>query len=140
MTFIQKTMQFSDIDDDKVFPFNQVICNWLKEGEKTSGKSLKSSGSKSSKSNSASSSISSKLSVREKAFQEKIHVAELQGEASFMKKKRDAEQQAELLRFEEEMAKARVRVKIYEHENQGQEMVFKVGLSSSKKTFLYLLQ
>ena len=36
-----------------------------------------------------------------------------------MKKKRDAEWQAELLRFEEEIAKARVRVKIYEHENQG---------------------
>ena len=86
-------MWFSDIDH------KHGIHNWLKEGEKlvklerkskSSGKSSKSSGSKSSKSNSTSSSRSSKLSAREKAIQEKVRVAELQTEALFMKKKRDA--------------------------------------------------
>ena len=119
-------MWFSDIDD-KVFAFKHRIHNWLKEGEKlvklgrkskSSAKSSKSSGSKSSKSNSTLSSRSPKLSVREKSIQEKVRVAELQTEASFMKKKRDAKWQAELLRLEEEMAIARVKVKIYEHENQ----------------------
>ena len=127
-------MWFSEIDD-KVFAFKHRIHNWLKEGEKlvkfeskskSSRKSSKSSGSKSSKSNSTSSSRSSKLSAKEKAIQEKVRVAELQAEASFMKKKRDAEWQAESLRLEEEMAKARARVKIYEHENQDQEMTLKI--------------
>ena len=127
-------MWFSEIDD-KFFAFKHRIHNWLKEGEKlvkferkskSSRKSSKSSGSKSSKSSSTSSSRSSKLSAKEKAIQEKVQVAELQAEASFMKKKRDAEWQAELLRLEEEMAKARARVKIYEHENQDQEMTLKI--------------
>ena len=87
-------MWFSDID--KIFAFKHRIHNWLKEGKvllkferksKSSGKSLKSSGSKSFKSNSTSSSGSSKLSAREKAIQEKVCVAELQMEALFMKKK-----------------------------------------------------
>ena len=93
---------------DKVFAFKHRIHNWLKEGgkllkferkSKSSRKSSTLSGSKSLKSNSTSSSRSSKLSAREKAIQEeKVRVAELQTEASFMKKKRDAEWQAELLR------------------------------------------
>ena len=121
---------FSEIDD-KVFAFKHRIHNWLKEGErlvkferksKSSRKSSKSLGSKSSKSNSTSSSRSSKPSAKEKAIQEKVCVAELQAEASFMKKKRDTES----LRLEEEMEKARARVKIYEHENQDQEMMLKI--------------
>ena len=53
---------------------------------------------------------------KEKAIQEKLRVAELRTEASFMKKKREAELQAESLRLEEEMVKAEARVKIYEQE------------------------
>ena len=129
-----ENMWFSEIDD-KVFGFKHRIHNWLKEGEKlvkferkskSSRKSSKSSGSKSSKLNSTSSSRSSKLLAKEKAIQEKVHVAELQAEALFMKKKRDAEWQAESLRLEEEMAKARARVKMYEHENQDQEIMLKI--------------
>ena len=121
-----ENMWFSDIDD-KVFAFKLRVHNWLKEGEKLVKleRKSKSSGSKSSKSSSTSSSRSSKLSVREKAIQEKVPVAELQMEASFKKKKRDSEWVAESLRLEKEMAKARTRVKIYEHENQDQDMVFK---------------
>ena len=114
-----KDMWFNDIAD-RVFAFKQRIHNWLKEGEmllkferksKSSGKSWKSSLSKSSKSNSTSSSRSSKLSAREKAIQEKVCVAELQMEASFMKENRDTEWQAESLRIEEGKTKTRARVK-----------------------------
>ena len=76
--------------------------NWLKEEEKEQkrGHSLR---------NSSRSSVSkSKSSTREKAVEEKLRAAKLTGEASFMKKKRDAEYQAEPLRMEEELAKARV--------------------------------
>ena len=47
-------------------------------------------------------------------MEEKLRVAELIAEASFMKKKRDAEYQAEALRMEEELAKARARAKVYD--------------------------
>ena len=92
-------MLFSDIDD-KVFAFKRRIHTWLKEGEKlvklerkskSSTKTSKSSGSKFSESNSTPSFRSSKPSAREKAIQEKVRVAELQTEPSFMKKERDAE-------------------------------------------------
>ena len=42
-----------------------------------------------------------------------------------MQKKRHAELQAELLRIEEEMAKAQARVKIYEEENIDQKVPLK---------------
>ena len=47
-------------------------------------------------------------------MEEKLRVAGLIAEASFMKKKRrDAEYRAEALRMEEELAKARARAKVY---------------------------
>ena len=114
-------MWFSDIDD-KIFTFKHRIHNWLREGEKLvklerKSKSLrktsKSSGSKFSESNSSPSFRSSNPSARGKAIQEKVRVAELQTGPSFMKKKRDAEWQAELLRLEEDMAKARARKMVW---------------------------
>ena len=82
--------------------------NWLKEEEKelkrdhSLGSSERSSSSK------------SKSSTHEKAVEEKLRVAELMAEASFMKKKRDTEYQAEVLRMEEELAKAKARAKVYD--------------------------
>ena len=110
---------FAEIDE-KVFSFKHKIHNWLREGENGAkrGRGSKSSGSRSKSSGSSRStgSRSSRMSSKEKAMQEKLRVAELRTEASFMKKKREAELQAESLRLEEEMAKAEARVKIYEQE------------------------
>ena len=47
-------------------------------------------------------------------MEEKLRVAELIAEVSFMKKRKDAEYQAEALRMEEELAKARARAKVYD--------------------------
>ena len=108
---------FTDIDE-KVFSFKHKIHNWLREGDEMQRIEKKSrsscSRSTSSKSSSrSSSSKSSKLSTKERAIEEKVRLADLQAEATFMKKKRYAELQAELLGIEEEMAKAQARVKIY---------------------------
>ena len=51
-----------------------------------------------------------------KLCKKKLRVAELRTEASFIKKKREAELQEESFRLEKEMAKAEARVKIYEQE------------------------
>ena len=47
-----------------------------------------------------------KLSTKERAIEEKVRLADLQAEATFIQKKRYAELQAESLRIEKEMAKA----------------------------------
>ena len=73
----------------------------------------------------SSSSKSSRLSNKERAIEEKVRLADLQAEATFMQKKRYAELQAESLRIEEEMAKAQARVKIYEGENIDQKVPLK---------------
>ena len=91
-----------------MFSFKHKVHNWLKEEEKEHKKDH------SSRSSIKSSSSKSKSSTREKAVEEKVRVAELIEEASFMKKKKDAEYQAEALRMEEEMAKARARAKVYD--------------------------
>ena len=120
---------FIDIDE-KVFSFKDKVHNWLREGneiqriEKKSRSSC--SRSTSSKSSSrSSSSKSSKLSTKERAMEEKVRLADLQAEATFMQKKRYAELQAESLQIEEEMAKAQARVKIYEEENIDQKVPLK---------------
>ena len=99
---------FDDIDE-KVFSFKHKMHNWLKEEEKEHKRDH------SSRSSTRSSSSKSKSSTREKAVEEKLRVAELIAEASFMKKRKDAEYQAEApLRMEEELAKARARAKVYD--------------------------
>ena len=64
-------------------------------------------------SSSRSSGSRSRVSFKEKAIQEKLRVTELRREASFMKKKKEAELQAESFRLEQEMAKTEARLKIY---------------------------
>ena len=98
--------------------------NWLKEGEtlrkpdQLSRCSSKSSSKYSSKL-SAKSSSSSKLrsSTSAKIIEEKVIVAELMMDASFIKERGDAEYQNRSLMVEEELAKVQARAKIYENES-----------------------
>ena len=78
------------------------------------------------------------MSSKEKAIPEKLRVAELRTEASFMKKKGQVELQAESFRLKEEMAKAEARVKIYEQEklaakSKSEKLVFTEELGKTRK-------
>ena len=64
-------------------------------------------------------------------MEEKLRVAKLIAEASFMKKKRDAENQAEVLRMKEDLAKARARAKVY-NDMEGIDL----GISKDTEVFL----
>ena len=64
-------------------------------------------------------------------MEEKLRVAELIAESSFMKKKRDAENQAEALRMKEDLAKARARAKVYD-DMEGTDR----GISKDTEVFL----
>ena len=101
---VSDNIWFDDIDQ-KVFSLKHKVHNWLKEQEKEHKRDH------SSKSSTRSSSSKSKSSTQGKAVEEKLRVAKLIIEALFMKKKRDAEYQAEALRMKEELAKARARAK-----------------------------
>ena len=103
---------FDDLDQ-KIFSFKHKVHNWLKKGEKirksdqVSRCSSKSSSKCSSKSSAKSiSSSKSKSSTKAKAIEEKVKVAELMMEASFIKKRKDAEYQTRPLMVEKELVKA----------------------------------
>ena len=103
---------FGDIDE-KVFAFRHKVNNWLKEAvEVRSKKSSRSSCS----SKYSSTSSKSRSSTKEKAMQEKLRVAELLAEAAFLEKKKTAQHQADELRVQEELAKAKGRMKIFDAE------------------------
>ena len=88
---------FDDMDE-KIFSLKHKLHNLLKVGEKlrksdqVSRCSSKSSSKHSSKSGGRSSSLSkSRSSIKAKAIEEKVKVAEFMMEASFIKKRRDTE-------------------------------------------------
>ena len=67
---------------------------------------------------SSSSRSSKRSSTKEKAVAEKLKVAELIAEVSFIQKRREAELQAEALKVEQELAKAQARVRVLDKENK----------------------
>ena len=85
---------FIDIDE-KVFSYKHKVHNWLRKRDGMQSSSCSRSTSSTSSSRS-SSSKSSKPSTKERAIEEKVRLADLQAEASFMQKKRFAELLAEL--------------------------------------------
>ena len=126
-------MWFSDIDD-KVFSFKHRIHNWLKEREvllkferksKSSGKSSKSSGSKSLKSNQLQVPDHPSCQPERKQYKKRFVLQNYNSGIVYEEKMRCI-WQAGLLRLEEEMEKARARVRIYENKNQDQEVAFKI--------------
>ena len=104
---------FEDIDQ-KVFSFKHKVHNWLRELKKQdeSGRLSKSNSKSSSK---FSYSRSSKMSsTKEIDVAEKLKVAELMAEASFMQKSREAE----ALKVEQELAKAQAIVRALDKKNK----------------------
>ena len=104
---------FEDIDQ-KVFSFKHKVHNWLRELKKQdeSGRLSKSNSKSSSK---FSYSRSSKMSsTKEIDVAEKLKVAELMAEASFMQKSREAE----ALKVEQELAKAQAIVRVLDKKNK----------------------
>ena len=69
------------------------------------------------------------------AVAEKLKVAELMAEASFIQKRREAELQAEALKVEQELAKAQTRVRVLDKENKVDQSkaVISLGTESGKK-------
>ena len=119
-------MWFPEVDE-RVLSIKHKIHNWLKEGAEESKKERRSKISRSTSSRSSSSRYS-KLSSEETAIQEKIRVTLLQAEASYIRKKRYVELQAESLGLEKEKAKMRARTKILEEENLNEKVLLEISI------------
>ena len=103
--------------DERVSTFKHKVHNWLNDAEVEQGYSSRRSskiGSKSASSGSSrrTKSSSSKFS-RERAKEEKAKLAEIMAEAEFLEKRQLVENQAEWLKIQEKLAKAKVRSKVY---------------------------
>ena len=112
---------FEEIDHD-IFTFKHVVHNYLQEnGENMSRKSSRSCKSKKTSTSDGSRSCNTRTSMKDQAVQEKIKLADLIAEASFMKEKKMQELAAEELNLKLEIERTRARVKIMEGGEQENE-------------------
>ena len=127
---VENEEDWFDTIDEEVFTQKHKIHNWMRSCEEDdkrsekSGRSRKSSskgshkssdkGSKKSLKSSSSGKSSAKSSVEQMAIEDKLKMAELMAEASFMEEKHAALLIAEKLKQEEELAKLKARSKIFE--------------------------
>ena len=106
--------------DENVCTFKHKVHNWLKQGEKSLVERESKRSSFGKKSDSSRSSLesdrsrSSNSSTKERAIAERIRIAELKAEASFVERKHATEYEAEAPRIQEQMAKAEARAKVFE--------------------------
>ena len=103
---------FDDLDK-KVCAFKRKILNWLRSTE-TERRSSKGS-SRSCESGRSKSSGSSKKSQssRAKELEEKARIAELMAEAEYIEQRQYAENQLEMLKIQQEIAKSKARAEVY---------------------------
>ena len=103
---------FDDLDN-KVCAFKRKILNWLgsteteRSSSKGSARSCESGRSKSSGSSKKS------QSSRAKELEEKARIAELMAEAEYIEQRQYAENQLEMLKIQQEIAKSKARAEVY---------------------------
>ena len=122
--------------DERVFTYKHKVYNWLKEAEteQSAKKAYSRKGSKSTSSGSSRKTKSSNSSgksrcSKERAMEEKAKLVELMAEAEFMQQRKMAENRAEQLRVQEELAKAKARSEVYEVWRGKDQKLIKVKLS-----------
>ena len=124
--------------DENVCTFQHKVHSWLKQGEESFETESKRSsfGKKSQWSRSSSKSDrsrSSNSSTKERAIAERIRIAKLKAEWSFVERKHATEYEAEALRIQEQIAKAEARAKVFEKMDQ-QSTKWEVDLMNRKNS------
>ena len=106
--------------DERVFAFKHKVHHWLKQvelehenGSRSSSKSSKSKKSSASRSSGKTKSSSSRSS-KDRAMEEKAKLAELMAEAEFLERRQQAENEAQKLKIEEKLAKAKAKSQVFE--------------------------
>ena len=105
---------FDEVDQN-IFTFKHLVHNYIQDNEENrSRKSSKSSKSKKSSVSSGSRSSGPSISMKEQTIKEKVRLADLMTEASYLKQKKLQELSVEELKIKIEIEKAKARVKIME--------------------------
>ena len=106
--------------DERVFAFKHKVHHWFKQvelehknGSRSSSKSSKSKKSSASRSSGKTKSSSSRSS-KDRAMEEKAKLVELMAEAEFIERRQQAENEAQKLKIEEKLAKAKARSQVFE--------------------------
>lgn len=107
---------FEEIDE-KVFTFKHQIHGWLKRAECEEASQC----SKSVISKRSSRSSTTRISLKERAIDEKLRIAELEAQSAFYERKRKMDFETEALKREEELAILKARAIVYEKEDFGYE-------------------
>ena len=102
---------FDDLDN-KVCTFKRKIHSWLRSAE-TERKSSKGSSRNSESRRSKSSGSSKSQSSCARELEEKASIAELMAEAEYIEQRQLAENQAEMLKIQQEIAKSKTRAEVY---------------------------
>ena len=116
----QKAVDFwYDEVDQKIFTFKHSVHNYLQENEEVmSRRSRSSRKTKSSSSSSSSKSRKSGKSIKDQVVNEKMELAELEALASFRKQQKTKKLAVEKMKLEEELVKAKARVKVIEAQEE----------------------
>ena len=123
---------FEDIDE-RVCTFKRKTHNWLRVAEDNQHSRCPSSRSKGSRSSgqsrsSGSSKSKGSKSSREKEIEERVKMAELLAEAEFLEQRQKVENEAEMLKVQQELAKAKARVAAYGQHNPTEDICDDVSI------------
>ena len=127
---------FEDIDE-RVCTFKRKTHNWLRVAEDNQHSRCPSSRSKGSRSSgqsrsSGSSKSKGSKSSREKEIEERVKMAELLAEAEFLEQRQKVENEAEMLKAQQELAKAKARVAAYSQHNPTEDICDDVSIVQQK--------
>ena len=128
-----ESLEWLDMADEQIFTFKRKVHRWLKCAEDKQQRYAMSEKSRSSKGLSSKSSHRSSISntsrrssrssksadSKTRAMEEKAKLAELLAEESFLMKRQIAENEAERLKVQEMVAKAKARAKVFEESESG---------------------
>ena len=120
---ISNSDEWLDEVDEMIFNFKRKVHSWLKETN-DDDKCLKASSktkSHSSKSSRRSSKLSSSGRSKSDRIEGKVKLTELLAQEAFFEKCQHIENEAQKLRMQEKLAKARARAKIHENLELGEE-------------------
>ena len=139
---INNSGQWLDEVDEMIFNFKRKVHSWLKETNEDDrcSKALSKAKSHSSRSSRRRSKTNSSGSSKSDKIERKVKLAELLAQEAFFEKCQQVENEAQRLRMQEKLAKARARAKILENVGLGEEKELQGEILGNHQESLYSTQ
>ena len=139
---INNSDEWLDKVDEMIFNFKRKVHSWFKETNEDDRCLKASSKTKSHSSRSSRRSSKSKRSGSSKSdrIERKLKLAELLAQEAFSEKRQQVENEAQRLRMQEKLAKARARAKIFENVEFGEEQELQGEIFGNRQQSLHSTQ